>query len=108
MDLSSITSSRDSGSKSVLQKAADEGEKLGPLASGQNVDTRSFFYYLLRGNSPSEGWEHLDVVKLVKDFDKIPRIHRAPDDAKAKEKDEYLRLAYGNKRHEELNTTFRS
>ena len=94
--------------KSVWKKAADDGESIGPHGSGMNADFRAFFYYLLRGNFPSNEWEDLDLVKLVEEFGNIPRIYRAPDNAAAREKDECLRLAYGDKRHEELNAMLRS
>ena len=91
---------------SVWQKAAEDGESIGPEASGQNFEGRSFIYYLLRGNFPAEEWESLDLVELVNQFSKLPRIHRAPDDEKVKEKDECLRLVYGDKLHDELNAIF--
>ena len=91
---------------SVWKKAADDGESIGPEASGQNFEGRSFIYYLLRGNFPAEEWESLDLVELVNQFSKLPRIHRAPDDEKVKEKDECLRLVYGDKLHDELNAIF--
>ena len=37
------------------------------------------------------------------EFDVIPLMHRAPNDAKTKVKDDCLRLAYGDRRDEELN-----
>jgi len=103
--------------KSVWQKAADDGEFLSPFGAGFNAQYRAFFYYFLRGNFllrewGSVGWgqqDAMDVVKIYKEYDEIPFSHMAPkDDVKAKEKDECLRLAYGNKRHEERNEMFRS
>lgn len=92
---------------SVWQKAAENGEDIGPEAADQNVEARAFIFYLLRGNCPSEVWEGLDLVTLAKDFSELPRIHQSPNDAKAKEKDECMRLAYGDKLHEELNAIWK-
>jgi hypothetical protein len=90
--------------KSVWKKAADDGEFLGPHGSGFNYRSRAFFYYLFRAESA--GWEGMDVKKLIKEFEGIPRIHTAPDDPKVKEKDECFRLAEGDKRHEETIRIF--
>ena len=89
--------------KDVLHKAADDGECIGPDAAGQNVETRAFFYYLIRADMSSEKWPGLDVVKLAKDFSALPSTCRAPNDEKVKEKDECLRLSRGDKLHNEIN-----
>ncbi|KAL9182755.1 hypothetical protein ACHAXT_004034 [Thalassiosira profunda] len=88
---------------SVWKKAGEDGESIGPEAAGGNGDTRAFLYYLSRGNCPPDKWKDLDVVKLIGEFEHIPRIHKAPEDANAKEKDECRRLAFGDKLHEQLN-----
>ena len=93
--------------KSVWKKAADDGECIGPEAAGQNCESRSFMYYLGRKASGGDNWDSMDIVELIKTFDGIPRVHRAPDDAEAKEKDECMRLAYGDKLHEEINAILR-
>mmetsp|Transcript_14057 Transcript_14057/g.21089 ORF Transcript_14057/g.21089 Transcript_14057/m.21089 type:complete len:513 (+) Transcript_14057:192-1730(+) len=91
---------------SVWKTAAEDGEFIGVHGSGCNYRSRAFFYYLLR--SESDGWEGMDVTKLIKEFEDIPRIHKAPDDPKVKEKDECFRLAEGDKRHDEMNRIFSS
>jgi len=88
---------------SVWQKSVDDGESNGPEPAGQNGKSRSFMYYLLRNSTSRQEWGSLEVVKLIKDFSQIPTIHKAPDDAKAKEKDKCKRLAVGDKRHDEYN-----
>lgn len=93
---------------SVWHKAATEGENIGPEACGMNWESRAFIYYLLRKNITAEEWKCLQVVDFVKEFSDIPRIHKAPNDEKAKEKDECLRLAQGDKLHAELNAIWSS
>lgn len=93
--------------KSVWQKAADDGEMLGPDGAGFNMQLRSFFYYLLRRSILPEDWKDLDMVKVYKEYSAIPMIDRAPDDEQAKEKDDCMRLAYGDERHEKRNAMFR-
>jgi len=93
---------------SVWQKAAEE-ERLGNEGAGHNATSRAFAYYFMRGASFSckSMWGVLDMVTLFKEFDKIPRIGKAPEDAKAKEMDECLRLARGDKQHEEMNAIWK-
>ena len=93
--------------KAVWQKAADDGEMLGPDGAGFNMQLRSFFYYLLRRSILPEDWKDLDMVKVYKEYSAIPMIDRAPDDEQAKEKDDCMRLAYGDERHEKRNAMFR-
>ena len=82
---------------SVWQKSVDDGESNGPEPAGQNGNTKSFMYYLLRKSPSRQEWESLDVVKLIKDYLQIPTIFKAPDDANAKEKDKCKRLTVGDK-----------
>ena len=89
--------------KQVLQTAADGGEHMGPEEAGHNTDSRAFVYYLIRADKPSDEWKSLDLVKLAKEFDRIPYICSAPDDEGAQEKDECLRLSRGDKMHEDIN-----
>ena len=90
--------------ESVWKAAADDGEFLGTNGAGCNYYARAFFYYLLRSEDSCS--EDMDVVKAMKEFEKIPEISKAPDDPKCKDKDECLRLALGDRRYAERNRIF--
>jgi hypothetical protein len=86
--------------KSVWSAASSDGESIGPEPAGQNAELRAFFYFLTRNGQ----YKVINVVKKIKEFDKIPRMHRAKqDDEMAKEKDECFKLAYGEKLHSEIS-----
>lgn len=61
--------------KSVWKKAADDGEFLGVHGSGFNRRSRAFFDHLLQ--SESDGWEHMDATKVMKEFKEPPRTNKA-------------------------------
>jgi hypothetical protein len=92
--------------KMVLQKAADDGELIGPDAAGQNIDSRAFIYYLIRADKSSNEWANLDFVKLAKEFDALSYT-KEPADELTKEKDQCMRLARGDKLHDEINEMLR-
>ena len=89
--------------KSVWTKACVDGDCIGPEAAGRNAEIRAFFYFLVR----SEKYEMANVGKKIKEFRKIPLLHKAKDgDKLAKEKDECFKLARGEKLHSELTAIF--
>ena len=83
--------------KEVLQKAADDGELIGPDAAGQNIDARAFIYFLIRSNKSSEEWASLDFIKLAREFGS-----KSYKNDVAEEIDECMRLARGDKLHNEI------
>jgi hypothetical protein len=89
--------------KSVWEKAAGDGGYIGPDAAGHNETVRGFFYCLIRS---ADKYEMKDVVKKAKEFDGIPSLYRAKQNGKLNErvieKDECMKLAYGEKRHSEI------
>jgi len=105
----------DSIAQEVWKKAAGD-ELLGFMGAGFNARCRAFAFYFMRGafpcyegdkvgdqSFPQSSWESLDFVELFKEYEKIPRISKEPDNANAKEKDECLRLARGDKEHARMS-----
>jgi hypothetical protein len=81
---------------------ASKNEHLGYSAAGRNTESRAFFYYLLRVSNRSNN-KKMDILKVLKTFEKTTHISRAkPEEmVAAQEKNECMALARGPAMHAE-------